>query len=544
MQSSIMKSIRKHWIGVFCALFLTACQPGGGGKSSSFKISRSAFIRNLSSAPSTLNPIRSTDLVASIVQNHILDSLLMRSPNTYKWEPYLAEKWTISPNQKTFTFTLREGAKWHDGRPLTAEDVVFSFQARKDPSYGGAHSMPYYENIAEAKALSPRRVQFKAGKKYFDNLSVLGSMSIIPKHIYQHKGKKLSRSLIGSGPYILKKYNRSKHIILNQNPHWWGRKAKPKLHRIKQVVFKFIPDENDQLLRITAGQLDFLGLSAEAFIKKTSKKPWGETILKRKIRNKSPSGYDYIGWNLKNPLFQNKKVRKALALLMNRSLLNQKFLYSKSSLASGPWYSWSDYADPSVKPVLFDPKTARRLLAEAGWQDTNQNGVLDKTFNGQKKEFRFTLTIANKDSEKYITIYQQDLKKNGIDLSLRFIDWSAFLKLLNEKKFAAVMLGWSGGSVDIDPKQIWHSESAQKGGSNFISYSNPQVDRLINKGRVEMNKQKRIQIFRKVYSLIAQDYPYLFLFNKPVKFYARSLKVQVKKDYYPYSWGLEYWIIP
>ena len=501
------------------------------------------FVRNLNTEPSTLHPIRSTDAVASIVQSYIIESLLTRNINTYKWEPALAEKWKISKDHKYFTFYLRKDAKWPNGKPVTATDVAFSFKAYKDPSFGGPHHAPYYENIESAEILNSYQIKFKTKKKYFDNFSILAGLSIIPEYIYKDKEKKFTRVLPGSGPYILKQYEKGKQIKLVQNPNWWGRKIKPHIYRIKQILFKFISDENDQLIRMQAGQLDFLGLSAEAYETKTSSPPWGISIIKKQVQNKAASGYNYIGWNLKNPLFQNRNVRKALTHLMNRKLINQKFNYNKKSLATGPWYSWSDYADSSIAPIDFNPAKAHQLLTQAGWKDNNKNGVLDKIIQGQKTEFHFTLIYPNKDYEKYFTIYQQDLKKHGIDMQLRFMDWSAFLKLVHEKKFAAVSLGWSGGSIDIDPKQIWHSESARPGGSNFISYTNPEVDRLIDKGRMELDRNKRIQLFKKIYRLIAEDYPYLFMFNNPITFYARNKRVLVEKDFYLYSLGTEHWQI-
>ena len=502
---------------------------------------QNTFFRNLGREPENLHPIRSTDAYASIVQSYVLDTLLVRHRDTYELEPHLAEKWEVDKDQKVFTFTIRPNIKWHDGRPLTVKDVAFSFNAYKDPSFGGAHFLPYLENMESVEILDDRRVRFKATNKYFGNLSVLGTLSIIPEHIYKDKEKKLSRTLVGSGPYILKKYEKGKKIVLEQNNHWWGRSVKSNTHRIQRITFRFIKDENDQLIRMAAGDFDFIGLTPEAYMKKTNKKPWGETIIKKEIQNKEPSGYRYIAWNLQNPLFKDKKTRKALNYLMNRKLMNKKFQYGKSILATGPWYLWSDYADPSVKPIPFDPQKAGELLSAAGWEDTDKNGILDKIIQGQKKEFKFTLIFPGKDFEKYLTIYQQDLKKSGIDISLRFMDWSAFVKLLKEKKFEAITLGWSGGSVELDPKQIWHSESSRKGGSNFIQYSNPEVDRLIDKGRVEMDRNKRIKIFQEVYRLIAADYPYLFLFNSPVQFYAYSKKVKKEKDTYLYELGTRFW---
>lgn len=503
----------------------------------------STLFRNLSMEPENLHPIRSTDLYSSIVRGYVLDTLLIRNLDTYKIEPHLAEKWEVDKHHKLFTFTIRSNVTWHDGRPLTVKDVAFSFKAYKDPSFGGAHFLPFLENIESVEILDETRVRFKANKKYFGNLSVLGFLQIIPEHIYKDKEKKLSRELTGSGPYILKKYEKGKQLILEQNKNWWGRAVKSNTHQIPRIAFRFIQDENDQLIRMAAGDFDFLSLGAEAYMKKTNKPPWGEAILKKEVSNKQPASYNYIGWNLKDPLFKDKNTRKALNYLMDREMMNKKFQYGKSKLATGPWYSWSDYADASLKPIPFDPRKAGELLSLAGWEDTDKNGILERVIDGKKIEFKFTLIFSRKEFEKYLTIYQQALKKSGIDMSLRFMDWSAFLKLVQEKKFSAVNLGWGAGSVELDPKQIWHSASARKGGSNFISYSNQEVDRLIDEGRGEMDRVKRIRIFQKVYRLIAEDYPYLFLFSSPFQFYAHSKKVKKEKDTYTYGIGTRYWQI-
>ncbi len=538
----------KHFIYIFLSLSLSlfiACQPKPQStKTTSNTSTNNKLVRNFNSEPDSLHPIRSTDAYAKIIHDHVLDSFLKRNLDTFEWDPYLAEKWTVSEDGKTFTFTLRKNVKWHDGKPLTAQDAVFSFNAYKDPSFGGARYVSYFEHIESATILDEYRVQFKASKTYIGNLETIGeTMRIIPEHIYKDKEKKLNNTLIGSGPYKLKKYDKSKQLILEQNQAWWGRKVKNNLYRIKTIVFKFIENENDQLIRMAAGELDFLGLSSEAYYKKTDKSPWGKTVLKKKIINKAPAGYSFIAWNLKNQLFQDKKVRQALTHLANRKLMNEKFQYSQARLATGPWYPWSEYADPSVLPIPFDPEQARRLLKEAGWEDTDKNGILDKVINNQKTEFRFTLIFPTKDFEKYFTLYQQDLKKSGIIMSLRFMDWQAFIKKMQEKQFTAVSLAWITYTTEVDPKQIWHSESAMKKGSNFISYSNPQVDQLIDSARTEMNKEKRIKILRQVYKMIADDAPYLFLFSNPVRFYAHSKKMKMEKDTYNYGVGLEYWQI-
>lgn len=525
---------------ILTGFFLFSCT-----NSPELKISRSeTFFNNLITEPANLHPIRSTDYYSAVVQYYILESLLQRNDNTYEWEPALAKNWEISQDGKTFTFELYEGLKWSDGKALTVQDVKFTFEARKNPKYGGITSLPYFEKLDSATILKDGKIQFKAKEPYFGNFQVIASMDIIPEHIYKDPEARLSKTLIGSGPYKLENYIKGKILVLKQNPYWAGKNnlANQGKWNFKTMVFRFVKTETDTLLRMQKEHLDFSYLSAESFFEKTNKPPWGTRINKVKYQNKMPSGYRYIGFNLKKPLFQDQRIRKALAHLLNRDLINKKFLYDQAELARGPWYFWSEYADPNVPPIKFDPKKAVGLLNLAGWKDEDKNGVLEKTIKGQKKEFIFTVIFSNPESEKYLTLYQEDLKQAGIQLKLKVLDWTSFLRLLDDKNFDAVMLGWSGGSnLDHDPKQIWHTESSRGKGSNFISYSNSKVDALIDKGRLQLDKKERVKTFREVYRLIAEDVPYIFFFNRHNRFYAAHKRINRPADTFNYSNGLSYW---
>ena len=527
---------------LFLGLIFTILSCTGGTKN--LKINRGeTFFNNLASEPESLHPIRSTDYYARVVQHYILEKLLQQNKDSNKWEPLLAKKWTISPNNKIFTFELYDNLKWSDGKPLTTKDVKFSFEAYKNPEYGGIHGIPYYEKIDSAKVLSPTKIQFKAKTLYFGNFQVIASMKIIPQHIYKDPKARLSKTLIGSGPYKLSAYIKGKILVLKQNPLWEGKNHSINKGKwqFKTIAFRFIESDVDTLLRMEKQHIDFTRLSTESFYDKTNKPPWGVELKKVKYKNKEPAAYGFIGFNFKKPIFQDQKVRLALAHLINRDLMNKKFAYNQTELARGPWYFWSDYADKTVKPIRFNPKKALEILKQAGWEDKDKNGLLEKTIQGKKTEFIWTLIYPNPDKEKYLTLYQQDLKQAGIKLNLKILDWASFLKLLDDKSFDAAMLGWSGGSIDFDPKQIWHTKSAQTGGSNFISYSNPEVDALIDKGRSQMDKKERVKIFKKIYRLIANDVPYIFLFNNQNKYYGLNNRVNSPADSFNYSRGDEYW---
>lgn len=210
-------------------------------------------------------------------------------------------------------------------------------------------------------------------------------------------------------------------------------------------------------------------------------------------------------------------------------------------MAQGPWLISSVFASNKISPIKFDPEKAKKILSQSGWKDQNKDGVLEKTIQGKKTDFKFTLMFANRDVEKYYTLYQEDLKKAGISMELKLVEWNTFIKALADKKFDAATLGWSGGDIESDPKQIWHSESARAGGSNFISYSNPKVDQLIDKARVEMDPKKRAPIWQEIDRLIAEDYPYVFMFNEKYKLYAHHKKIGMPKDTYKYEIGTSYW---
>ena len=529
---------------LLCAFFLTisvSCIKDGGKPE--LRIKKSETFYYSFGEPPTLHPIKSTDTYAQYVHNYILESLLVKDFDTYQFRPYLAEKWSESRDGMTFSFQLRKDLRWSDGKPLTAHDVKFSLDAYKNPNYGGIHYLPYFENIKSAEVKDSQTVVFKAKKPYFKNLEVIAGMDIIPKHIYEGPVPGLSRTVVGSGPYTLSKFLTGKMIILSKNKSWHGSAipANKGKWNFTNIVFRFIREEANELLRMQKEDIDYMSLTPEAFETKTGKPPWGTKIAKVKTKNKSARGYGYIGFNLTNPLFQDQRVRKALAHLLNRELIRKKLHFGYGKLATGPWYSWSDYADPSVKPLRFDPKKANSLLKSAGWADRDKDGVLEKTVNGQTQSFSFTLSFANSDAEKYLTLYQEDLKKSGIRLSLKFIDWTSFVPMLDDRKFSAVMLGWGGGSIDVDPKQIWHSESARNKGHNFIGYSNPQVDALIDKGRKQLNREDRIKTFRQVYRLIAEDVPYIFFFNNQFFMYGLNHRVKTPKPTFTYFIGREYW---
>ena len=504
------------------------------------------IVRSLGGEPPTLHPIMGTDTYSQRVWDFTMDTLLERKATDWEWAPRLAEKWEISKDGRTFTFWIRKNAKWHDGKPVTASDVKFSFDAIFEPKYQAAHLIPYLSGIEKAEVIDEHTVKFTAKDSYYKNFdSVAAGFNIIPKHVYSdvEKSKKMTRTLVGSGPYRLEKFERGQKIILKRNPDWAA--ANDPYYKgafnFDTIDLRFYKDENIEIEHAKKGELDIIEMRAESFEKKTSGAPWGTKLFKKKVENDAPKSYGFIGWNFRREIFQDRKVRVALAHLMNREEINKKFNYGYNELAKGPTFNNSEYASPNVKPLLFDPKKAQELLSEAGWVDSDKDGVLDKTIGGKKTPFKFSLIYPNKDTEKYWTLYQQDLKKAGIELELKYMEWNSFLKLLDEGNFDSAALAWGANDIDWEPKQIWHSSSAVPGGSNFIYYKNPEVDKLIDDVRVTLDKNKRREKLTKVFEIIANDAPYVFLFNPKYTFYAHSKNMGMPGDTLRYSTGLSFW---
>ena len=503
---------------------------------------------NLSSEPDDFSPLSSSEHVSRQTYEYAMEGLLRQNRDTYEFEPELAESYEISKDFLTYTFKLNPKAKWSDGKPVTSEDVKFSVEAVRDPAYKAAARMPYYEDIESISTPDAQTVVFKMKKRYFKNLEVLGTEGftpILPKHVYADPKKKWTTApIVGSGPYKVEAYNRGKNIILARDKNYWG-EGMPGLNgmgKFERINFRFIKEENLEIEMVKKGQLDFMWpISSENYEKKAVGSPFGDTVAKIQAENKIPKRYGFIGWNQKNPIFKERDTRMALSYLLNIDMLIEKFGFGKVVPGVGPVYYKSDTMPAGAKAVGFNPTKAKELLTKAGWADKDKNGVLEKTIDGQPREFRFALLLPNRDVEKYFTMYKEDLKKAGIDMEIKLIEWNTFAKLLDEQKFDAVTLAWAGGSVEDDLRQIWHSDSARPGGSNFISYKNSDVDKAIDQARQEMDHSKRAKLWQKAVKQIIDDAPYTYLFNLKYDIFLLNKKVAFDKPTYTYDFSTPYW---
>ena len=466
------------------------------------------LLLNASAEPSYLNPILSTDAASSSINGFVFSGLL-RINSDLEFVPDLAESYHVNDTNTVYTFKLRKGVSWHDGAPFTAEDVAFTFEKILDPNTNTVRRGSYIIDGSPIKVrvLDSHRVQITLPKPFAPFLASMG-MGIIPKHLFENEDinrTDLNRNPVGTGPFIFEEWATSQYVKLRKNPDFY--RGTPKLEK---VLLKIIPDERTALIALEKEELDMASIpykDVPKFKKDKSIRVYQyEDLL-----------YTYMGFNLKHPFFRSLDVREAIAHAINKPAMIQGILKGFGSVANMPVspVSWA-YPNPAFPGLDYDPEKSKELLAKAGFTLNPDTQILEK----DGKPFSFTLLTnqGNKDREKAAQLIQRYLKNVGIDMKIQLMEWSSFIKIINgpedPKPFDAVILGWSLG-IDPDGYSLWHS-SQYPNGFNFVGYSNPLVDKRVVEGRLTLDTQKRAEIYKDLYTQIAKDLPYVFLFYPEV----------------------------
>ena len=475
------------------------------------------FVDNFGTNIGKLTPLLSSDVYATWVQARVQEALAYRDVDTLEFVPLLSTKWETSPDGKTITFDLRKGVVFSDGSPMTAEDVVFTFEWIKNPKVDAPRARAYFEKLESVAAEGDYRVVFKFTEFVFNSFESVGQTGIMSKKFYsQYTPQQFNENpglLLGTGPYRLAtadKWRPGERVELFRNDRYWG--VKPAFDRyvyyeVKDDVAEETLYRNRELDRIAPPPESFRKLAAEPAIADRS----------NKFEYYSPvSGYTFLAWNQrkggKQTIFADKRVRQAMTMLIDRERLANEIYFGFATPATGPFGYGTPQNDPNVKAWPYDAARAKALLKEAGFDDRDRDGTME-TETGVSLSFVFTYPAGNPFTERIALFLKDSLAQAGVRVELDASDWPIMLKKLDTRDFDVATLGWST-SVETDCNQIFHSRQTQDNGDNFCSYISPDIDAAIDTARATVDKGERMKAWQLVHRILHEDQPYTFLLNR------------------------------
>lgn len=485
--------------------------------------------------PSILIPMLAGDSASHSVAGMIFNGLVKYDTDLSVIGD-LAESWDISPDGLVITFHLKRGVKWSDGIEFTAEDVKFGYQTIIDEKTPTAYKEDYLQ-VKKAEVLDKHTFRVTYGKPFAPALTSWGSLVVLPKHLLEGKDitkTDFGRKPVGMGPYKLKNWTSGQDVVLESNKDYF--EGRPYIDR---YMYRFIPDPATLFLELQAGGIDMMGLTPLQFTKQTDTDFFRKTFFKFRYPVFS---YTYLGFNLKHPLFQDKRVRQAIAHAIDKSEIIDVVLFGLGSPATGPYVPKTWPYNYDVPRYDFNPEKARQLLKEAGWHDSNGDGILE--MNGRNFEFTILTNMGNNLRKNTATIIQQRLKTAGIRVEIRALEWSAFINhFIDKRRFETVLLGWSIG-IDPDQYDIWHSSKTKEKEFNFVSYNNPEVDALLEDGRRTFDIEKRKRAYFRIQEILADELPYIFLYVPDATPIVHARVKNIQPTPIGISYNLPQWYVP
>jgi len=419
--------------------------------------------------------------------------------------PRFATSWEFSQDSRTLTFTLRKDAVWSDGVPVTAEDVRFTFQVQKDPRIGSP-GFEIKDFISSVEVVDPFTVRFHFTRVYPYQLMDANDGHIVPAHAWgkvpfeQWRDTDFERIMVTSGPFRLASHTRQQTLVLQRDPAYWG-SPRPYLDRL---VFRVIPEISGQLAQLAAGQIHLVLMVPPREAPRVRANPDLELI-------EVPSrAWAFIAWNNKHPLFADRRVRRALSLGINRKSVVDTAYHGFAKLANGPVLS-SMWAYNRALPVLpYDPEQARALLAEAGWRDTDGDGVLER--DGRSFVFELLYAATNSIRQEISLLVQSDLAKIGVKVRPTAAEYMSQIDRQENGDYEAAISAWEE-ATKVDLATAWMTRTATQGTNNIVGYSNPEVDRLIAASRDENDYTHCKILLDRIQELIVEDQPVTFLYE-------------------------------
>jgi peptide/nickel transport system substrate-binding protein len=448
-------------------------------------------------------------------------------------QPRLAKSWEVSADGKIITFTLRDDVVWSDGQPTTAEDALFTYQLASHPETGYA-GRDRFAQVDTVIAVDSTTIRFLLKEAYPEALLDL-QIPILPKHVLanippeQIRQAAFNRAPVGNGPFILKEWRPNDYAVFEANARYFA--GRPKLDR---VIFRMVPDETTLLANLLTGEIDVVPYVSPDKVDDVRQKP-GLRVITYPDR-----GYSFLAFNLGRPIFQDRRVRQAIAQAIHRQNLIEVLLHGQGRLVSGPIMPYFEAYDSTLTADFFRPAAAESLLHAAGWM--SQSGERVRAKGGQALAFTMKTNADNKLRRDALVMIQADLKKIGVQAQPELVEFGKLVEeVLRRRDFDAVLLSWKTGYT-VNPSPLWHS-NAIAGGYNFVSYRNPDVDSLLAVARREREAARAKTLWHEFQRLVAEDCPYVFLFSQENAGVARQRIKNITMDVRGYLINVEEWTV-
>jgi peptide/nickel transport system substrate-binding protein len=434
-------------------------------------------------------------------------------------KPAHATEWTFGADGKSVQMTLRDDLKWEDGQPVTLDDLTFTFELVADPAVASPRFqlLDRLDPAARPKVIDPTHIEW-GFLHPFDQITQLSSVAdtaIVPKHVLGTadrgtlRGNPYSKQPLSYGPWRVASYEPNQRLVLEPNPNFTGpEESRPKLARI---VFRVIPEYSTRLLELEAGKIDHLRNIQVGDADRLRKEHPEIKLYRRGWRS-----FDYVVWNFENPLFQDVNVRNALAMAVDADQMIARLLtsetgekYARRAVGNiSPAHCRAHNDD--LNPIVFNPQRARDLLAQSGWTDTDNDGVLDK--DGKKFEFTLSTNAGNKRRTDAQVLIQAALKEIGVVVNLEQQESNALFENMRKRQYEAALSGWSA-ALYIDPSAQWMCDQVDEPHeNNFGNYCNPEVDKLIEQALATPKAEEAAPLWKEVQAKVYADQPYLFLY--------------------------------
>ena len=470
----------------------------------------------LAQYPKSLNYYLDTSFQANQIFGTLYETLLSLNPATQEYEPAIAERWSLSEDKKTFTFYIDKTARWSDGKPITARDVRWTYDMIMAPkNLTGAHKAEM-ERFLPPEVVDEFTIRFTARNVHWKNLGTAGQFLILPKHAFEKQDfNKINFEFpVVSGSYRIGRIEEGVFVTLERREDWWAANFKRKqgTDNFQTLKYKFFAENENAFEAFKKGEIDFFPIhTSRLWVNETKGEKFTRNwIIKQKVYNYNPVGFQGFAMNIRRPPFDDLRVRKAMAHLVDRRKMNSTIMYNQYFLHRSYYEDLYTKDNPNPNPIFeMDKPKARQLLEEAGWKANPKTGILEK--NGVP--FRFEFLTRSASSEKFLAIFAEDLKDVGIELRINKKDWAAWARDMDDFNFQMTWAAWSS-TIFKDPETMWSSkEAVRKGGTNITGFKSDRVDELIEKQKSIFDINQRNQILREIDRIIYDQVPYALLWN-------------------------------